>query len=324
MRDCSEFSAVEETLVPIPHLAKGFHRVFDFFLADSSGVRRTGYCEQQNPGRSEMSKLQNQAKSIFDQALEIESDEERGKFLAMRFEESPDVREIVEGLLQAFGDAGSLLENPPVCVPETLARSGELISDQIGPFKILQKLGEGGMGSVFLAERQEPVKQRVALKLLKPGMDSRNFLARFEAERQALAVMDHPNIAKVIDAGCTERGHPFFVMELVKGVSICQYCDENRLSTKERLNLFLQVCDAVNHAHQKGIIHRDIKPSNVLVAQYDDKPVVKVIDFGVAKATNQRLTEKNAFHGNRCDYRNVGIHEPRASRAESIGCRHSG
>ena len=165
----------------------------------------------------------------------------------------------------------------------------------IGPYKLLQQLGEGGMGVVYLAEQQHPVKQRVALKIIKHGMDSKKFIARFEAERQALAMMDHPNIAKVLDAGCTDNGRPYFVMELVKGIPITEFCDENRLTTRERLQLFIQVCQAVHHAHQKGIIHRDIKPSNVLVALYDQKPVPKVIDFGVAKATNQQLTEKTLF-----------------------------
>ena len=165
----------------------------------------------------------------------------------------------------------------------------------IGPYKLLQQIGEGGMGIVFMAEQTEPVRRRVALKLIKPGMDSRQVIARFEAERQALALMDHPNIARVLDAGTTETGRPYFVMELVKGVPITEYCDEHQLTPRERLELFVPVCQAVQHAHQKGIIHRDIKPSNVLVALYDGKPVPKVIDFGVAKATGQRLTEQTLF-----------------------------
>jgi WD40 repeat protein len=165
----------------------------------------------------------------------------------------------------------------------------------IGPYKLLQQLGEGGMGAVFMAEQLQPVTRKVALKLIRAGMDSRSVLARFEAERQALALMDHPNIARVLDAGTTDRGLPYFVMELVKGVPITAYCDERHLTCEERLGLFVQVCQAVQHAHQKGIIHRDIKPSNVLVCLYDGKPVPKVIDFGVAKATGPKLTDRTLF-----------------------------
>src|SRR5256885_5694366 len=153
------------------------------------------------------------------------------------------------------------------------------------------------MGLVYMAEQQQPVRRLVARKLVKPGIDTKQVIARFEAERQALALMDHPNIAKVHDAGATETGRPFFVMELVRGLKITEYCDEKKLSTQQRLELFMQVCQAVQHAHQKGIIHRDLKPSNVLVALYDGKPVPKVIDFGVAKATGQRLTESTMFTG---------------------------
>ncbi len=164
-----------------------------------------------------------------------------------------------------------------------------------GPYKILQAIGEGGMGAVYMAEQTRPVRRLVALKVIKAGMDGRQVLARFDAERQALALMDHPNIARVLDAGATDAGRPYFVMELVKGIPITQFCDEHQLTARERLELFLPVCRAVQHAHQKGIIHRDLKPSNVLVAQYDDEPVPKVIDFGVAKATSQRLTEQTLF-----------------------------
>ena len=166
-----------------------------------------------------------------------------------------------------------------------------------GRYKLLEPIGEGGMGTVWMAEQTEPVRRLVAVKLIKPGMDSRQVLARFEAERQALALMDHPNIAKVLDAGATPDGRPFFVMELVKGVPITEYCDEHRLTPRQRLELFVPVCQAVQHAHQKGIIHRDLKPSNVLVAQYDGRPVPKVIDFGVAKATGQQLTEQTLHTG---------------------------
>ncbi|MCX6902726.1 MAG: serine/threonine-protein kinase, partial [Verrucomicrobia bacterium] len=168
-------------------------------------------------------------------------------------------------------------------------------SDRIGRYKLLEEIGKGGFGSVWMAEQEEPIRRRVALKIIKLGMDTREVVARFQAERQALAMMDHPNIASVYDGGATETGRPYFVMELVRGVPITEYCDSNMLTTRERLELFTQVCNAVQHAHQKGIIHRDLKPSNILVTERDDQAVVKVIDFGVAKATQARLTEKTLF-----------------------------
>ena len=167
--------------------------------------------------------------------------------------------------------------------------------DRIGRYKLLQEIGEGGCGVVYMAEQEEPVRRRVALKVIKLGMDTKSVIARFEAERQALALMDHPNIARVLDAGSTDNGRPFFVMELVRGVRITQYCDQNKLATPERLKLFVQVCRAIQHAHQKGIIHRDIKPSNILVTLHDGVPVPKVIDFGIAKATQGRLTDQTLF-----------------------------
>ena len=167
----------------------------------------------------------------------------------------------------------------------------------IGRYKLLEEIGEGGMGVVYMAEQREPVRRKVALKVIKPGMDSRQVIARFEAERQALAMMDHPNIAHVLDAGGTESGRPYFVMELVRGVPITEYCDPNEFTTRERLELFVTVCQAVQHAHQKGIIHRDLKPSNVMVTLLDDVPVAKIIDFGIAKAIQQQLTDKTVFTG---------------------------
>ena len=167
--------------------------------------------------------------------------------------------------------------------------------DRIGRYKLLQQIGEGGCGVVYMAGQEEPVRRRVALKVIKLGMDTKQVIARFEAERQALALMDHPNIAKVLDAGATETGRPYFVMELVRGVKITDYCDENNLSTPERLDLFIQVCRAIQHAHQKGIIHRDIKPSNILVTMNDGVPLPKVIDFGIAKATSGKLTDHTLF-----------------------------
>ncbi|MGB4741723.1 MAG: serine/threonine-protein kinase [Fuerstiella sp.] len=169
----------------------------------------------------------------------------------------------------------------------------------IGPYKLLEAIGEGGMGTVWVAQQSEPIKRKVAIKLIKAGMDSQQVLARFEAERQALALMDHPNIARVLDGGMTEQGRPYFAMEYVKGVPLTEYCDEARLSVRERLELFIPICQAVQHAHQKGIIHRDLKPANVLVCLYHGKPVPKVIDFGLAKAMHQSLTDQSLYtaHG---------------------------
>jgi serine/threonine protein kinase len=181
---------------------------------------------------------------------------------------------------------------------ETISLSlpmSEKPGDKIGRYKLLEKLGEGGFGVVYMAEQEEPVRRRAALKVIKLGMDTKAVIARFEGEMQALALMDHPNIAKVFDGGVTESGRPYFVMELVKGERITKYCDKNNLTTRERLDLFIAICEAIQHAHQKGIIHRDIKPSNILVALHDGKPAPKVIDFGIAKAMDQRLTDKTVF-----------------------------
>ncbi len=169
------------------------------------------------------------------------------------------------------------------------------VGQTLGRYKLLEKVGEGGCGVVYVAEQTEPVRRRVALKVIKLGMDTKAVVARFEAERQALAMMDHPNIAKVLDAGTTDSGRPFFVMELVRGIRITEYCDQNNLPTRERLDLFIKVCQAIQHAHQKGIIHRDIKPSNILVTLHDGVPVPKVIDFGIAKATEGRLTDATVY-----------------------------
>jgi len=199
-------------------------------------------------------------------------------------------------LAQANDRAGAFLEQPPGVVGEARAKaaSGEKPGDRVDRYKLLEQIGEGGCGVVFVAEQEEPVRRLVALKVVKPGMDTKSVVARFEAERQALALMDHPNIAHVFDAGATERGRPYFVMELVDGIKITDYCDRHSLPMDARLQLFVQVCDAIQHAHQKGIVHRDIKPSNVLVAtRPDGKPAPKVIDFGIAKATaGQQLTDK--------------------------------
>ncbi|MBI3714492.1 MAG: serine/threonine protein kinase, partial [Betaproteobacteria bacterium] len=183
----------------------------------------------------------------------------------------------------------------PASAPPESDFQVERIGTMIGRYKLLEKIGEGGFGVVFMAEQVEPVQRKVALKIIKAGMDTREVIARFEAERQAIALMDHPSIARALDAGATDAGRPYFVMELVRGISITDYCDRENLSTHARLQLFTKVCQAVQHAHQKGVIHRDLKPSNVLVTLLDGEPVPKVIDFGVAKALGQKLTAKTLF-----------------------------
>jgi WD40 repeat protein/serine/threonine protein kinase/tetratricopeptide (TPR) repeat protein len=237
--------------------------------------------------------------SLFCRAIELASAEERAAFIARASGSDAELRLRLERLVAAHFQAGTFLESPPA--PPTAATvpptAGETEGRLVGPYKLLQPVGEGGMGIVYLAEQMAPVRRMVALKVIRAGMDSRQVLARFEAERQALALMDHPNIAKVLDAGATPDGRPYFVMELVKGVPITRYCDEMRLTPRERLELFIPVCQAVQHAHQKGIIHRDLKPSNVLVGLYDGMPVPKVIDFGVAKAAGPKLTEATLFTG---------------------------
>src|SRR6185369_12879414 len=244
-----------------------------------------------------MTEDQPTARSVFEQAVEIQSAEGRSAFIDQACASNSQLREEVNALLRSYESASTFLESPVLGdfqAPEGLV-SSERPGSYIGPYKLLQQLGEGGMGVVYLAEQTSPVERLVALKIIKPGMDSRQIIARFEAERQALAVMDHPHIAKVLDAGTTESGRLYFVMELVRGVPITQYCDEHQITPRQRLELMIPVCQAVQHAHQKGIIHRDLKPSNILVAEYDGQAVPKVIDFGVAKAVGQQLTERTAF-----------------------------
>ncbi len=237
--------------------------------------------------------------SIFCEAIEVASAVERAAFINGACGSDEELRRRVERLVDAHFKAGRFLETPPesVTFSEGSAGPDEGAGTTIGPYKLLESIGEGGMGTVYMAEQTQPVRRKVALKIIKAGMDSKQVIARFEAERQALALMDHPNIAKVLDAGTTLAGRPYFVMELVKGIPITDYCDAAHLSPRERLELFVPVCQAIQHAHQKGVIHRDVKPTNVLVTLFDDKPVPKVIDFGVAKATAQRLTERTLFTG---------------------------
>jgi serine/threonine protein kinase len=234
---------------------------------------------------------------IFRRAVQIVDPVERKSHVREACEGDIQLQQEIESLLAADDGAGQFLEVPPVDCDVTLDASplAEGPGTIIGPYKLLEKIGEGGMAVVYMAQQKRPLVRTVAVKIIKLGMDTKEVIARFEVERQALAMMDHPNIAKVLDAGVTDTGRPYFVMELVKGISITDYCDKHKLSTQERLKLLVPVCNAIHHAHQKGIIHRDLKPSNIMVTMHDGQPVPKVIDFGIAKATNQQLTEKTVF-----------------------------
>jgi serine/threonine protein kinase len=240
-------------------------------------------------------------RELFLAALELDP-AQRATYLDAACGTDLSLRLRLDGLLQSHAEAGNFLDKPaqerPDDYPTMDADPGTAdLKTCVGPYKLLQEIGAGGMGTVFLAEQQQPIRRSVAVKVIKPGMDSQQVIARFEAERQALALMEHPNIAHVLEAGSTEAGRPYFVMELVKGVPITAYCDEQRLTPRQRLELFVPVCQAVQHAHQKGVIHRDLKPSNVLVAEYDDRAVPKIIDFGIAKAVAERLTERTLVTG---------------------------
>lgn len=238
---------------------------------------------------------------IFARVIEETDQDRRSKLIDELCGSSLELRRRVHELVQAYEAPKSYFDKPVIdrAAVDQTADWGRLEAIKpgatIGPYKLLQQIGEGGMGLVFMAEQTEPVRRRVALKVIKPGMDTRQVIARFEAERQALAMMDHPNIAKVFDAGTTESGYPYFVMELVNGYPINEYCDQENLSTTDRLLVFTDVCHAIQHAHHKGVIHRDLKPNNILVAEYDGNPVPKVIDFGIAKATGPQLTDKTVF-----------------------------
>lgn len=244
-----------------------------------------------------MSTKHKDERAIFKAAFKMTSQTERAAYLKQACGSDVELLARIEALLKAYEEAGDFLEVPAFGADVTLDTSPltEGPGTIIGRYKLLEQIGEGGFGVVYMAEQQDPIRRRVALKIIKLGMDTRQVIARFEVERQALAMMDHPNIAKVLDAGATETGRPYFVMELVKGIPITEYCDKNNLNTQQRLELFIDVCKAVQHAHQKGIIHRDIKPSNVMITLHDGKPVPKIIDFGIAKATQHRLTEKTIF-----------------------------
>jgi len=245
-----------------------------------------------------ISKPQQSTKEIFFGALDRATAEDRAAYLDGACGKDLALRQRVDALLSRHFEADPFM-NQPAVEPSPGISSVELSAEgpgtQIGRYKLVEKIGEGGFGVVYVAEQREPVKRRVALKIIKLGMDTRQVVARFEAERQALALMDHPNIAKVLDGGATEAGRPYFVMELVRGISITRHCEQGQLDTRTRLDLFIEVCQAIQHAHQKGIIHRDIKPSNILVTSHDGVPVPKVIDFGIAKATQQELTEKTLY-----------------------------
>ncbi len=240
-----------------------------------------------------------EARRIFMELAEL-SNLDRAEALDKECGEDLHLRAQVEVLLRAESSAGAFMSNPTSdgggSSQASLALGPkEAASSEIGRYKLLEQIGEGGMGTIWMAEQREPVKRRVALKIIKLGMDTKQVIARFEAERQALALMDHPHIAKVFDAGATETGRPYFVMEYIKGIPTLEYCDLDKVDTRGRIQLFKAVCHAILHAHQKGIIHRDIKPNNVLVTMHDGVPVPKVIDFGIAKATNSELTAKTLF-----------------------------
>ena len=233
---------------------------------------------------------------LFAEAIDIADSENRAAFLDEACGDDSLLREKLDQLVEIHFSSGKLLdETRDGSVNDTIFTAGPKVGDSIGSYKLLQEIGDGGMGIVFMAEQSRPVRRMVAVKVIKLGMDTRRVIARFESERQALALMDHPCITKVLDAGSTESGRPYFVMDLVRGKSITEFCDEKKIPLRQRMALFAQVCAAVEHAHQKGIIHRDIKPSNIMVTNNDGVPLPKVIDFGISKAINQQLTEKTLF-----------------------------
>ncbi|MGK0189424.1 MAG: serine/threonine protein kinase [Verrucomicrobiales bacterium] len=254
---------------------------------------------------------------VFHDAFEHRSGDERRSFLDEACGDDLTLKKRVEALLRAVDEEAAYFEPPSAIRQVVTERLGQTqIHGMIaGRYKLLERLGEGGMGEVYLAQQTEPMQRSVALKLIKWGMDSRQVIARFEAERQALALMDHPNIARVLDGGTTEDGRPFFVMDLVKGLPVTDYCDQEKLGIRERLALFIQICHAVQHAHQKGVIHRDLKPTNILVSSQDGNATPVVIDFGIAKALQQPLTGSHVDHGCQPNDGYSGLHESRTSRS---------
>ena len=261
-----------------------------------------------------MASRQLDEEAVFQLARKLDDLGDRSTYLDQVCGGDAPLRERVEALLKVHEQERTFLKSGSSDPPPTAdaASPTEHPGTTIGRYRLMEQIGEGGMGIVFVAEQEKPLRRKVALKVIKPGMDSKAVIARFEAERQALAIMDHPNIAKVFDAGTTESGLPYFVMELVRGIPITDYSDGNKLPIRERLALFVQVCQAIQHAHQKGIIHRDIKPTNILVTEQDGKPVPHVIDFGVAKRAKPTTNRSHRLHqlpGNR---RNTYVHEPRA------------
>ena len=250
---------------------------------------------------TDMNHPQSKEEAIFEAARQLGDPQEEAAYLERACGQDQELRRRVKKLLRAGRKAKEFFQkhNPAAALGGNLDIAAEVVSEGagtvIGRYKLLEKIGEGGMGVVYMAQQEEPVRRRVALKIIKLGMDTKQVVARFEAERQALALMDHPNIAKVLDGGATDTGRPYFVMELVHGVPITEFCDRNRLPARERIKLFITVCQAIQSAHQKGIIHRDLKPTNILVTLDAGVPMPMVIDFGVAKATQQKLTEKTVF-----------------------------
>jgi eukaryotic-like serine/threonine-protein kinase len=271
--------------------------------------------------------MSKQERHIFEQALDLATPHERSSFIASACAQDELLRQRVLGLIAAHELAGTFL--PDKTASSTMSGLGDISGSAIessgapsdtavARYQLLEKIGEGGFGIVYLAEQREPVKRKVALKIIKLGMDTRQVVARFEAERQALAMMDHPNIARVLEAGATETGRPYFVMEWVRGVPVTEFCDQNRLSLHERVRLFIHICEAIQHAHQKGIVHRDIKPNNVLISIHDDRPVPKVIDFGIAKAIGHELTDKTVFTRSQEFLGTPAYMSPEQTRAGSV------
>ncbi len=256
--------------------------------------------------KQEQPKHWDSVKDLFGAALEVEAGE-RSAFLREACGSNESLRAEIESLLSAYENSSELSQSPwPAVAVETTA------PQFIGPYHLLEKLGEGGMGQVWLAEQSAPVRRRVALKLIRGGIYDTGLLQRFQAERQSLAIMDHPAIAKVFDAGTTDAGQPYFVMEYVAGLPITEYCDQKKLSIRERIELFIEVCEGVQHAHRKAIIHRDLKPANILVVEVNGKPMPRIIDFGLAKAREWKNRRRNIFHASGRFHGHARVHEPGA------------